>query len=113
MAQAALNDGIDPVAYASGYGLNLNAASGYPIRVYDIASGNYVNYIVNGLYDGYINARRTMLMSDTDWLGEISRTGFAQSYDASVSSAYDLLLQQSGIFPSGYIASQTANDNLK
>lgn len=89
MAQAALNDGIDPVAYASGYGLNLNAASGYPIRVYDIASGNYVNYTVNGLYDGYINARRTMLMSDTDWLGEISRTGFAQSYDASVSSATD------------------------
>ena len=25
MAQAALNDGLDPVAYASNYGLNLNA----------------------------------------------------------------------------------------
>lgn len=87
MAQAAMNDGIDPVAYASGYGLNLNAASGYPIKVYDIATGRYVNYTVNGLYDGYINARRTMKMSDTDWLDEISRTGFSQSYDASVSSA--------------------------
>ena len=31
MAQAALNDGLDPVAYASNYGLNLNAASGTPI----------------------------------------------------------------------------------
>ena len=28
LAQAALNDGLDPVAYASNYGLNLNAANG-------------------------------------------------------------------------------------
>ncbi len=33
--------------------------------------------------------------------------------DRVTSTAYDLLLQQSGIFPSGYVASQTANDNLK
>lgn len=89
MAQAALNDGIDPVAYASGYGLDLNAASGYPISVYDVATDKYVNYTVNGLYDGYINAKRTMRMSDTDWLDEISRTGFAQNYDAAVSMASD------------------------
>ncbi len=89
MAQAALNDGIDPVAYASGYGLNLNASSGFPIRVYDIADNRYVDYTVNGLYDGYINSKRTMRMSDTDWLKEISRTGLAQSYDASISSASD------------------------
>lgn len=87
MAQAALNDGRDPVAYASSYGLNLNAADGYPIRVYDIANNRYVNYTVNGAYDGYINAKRTMRMSDTRWLDEISRTGFAQSYDASASYA--------------------------
>ncbi|MDE6770597.1 MAG: TonB-dependent receptor plug domain-containing protein, partial [Muribaculaceae bacterium] len=55
MAQAALNDGIDPVAYASSYGLNLNAASGYPIRAYNPTTGEYVNYTVNGQYDGYIN----------------------------------------------------------
>ncbi len=48
MAQAALNDGLDPVAYASSYGLNLNAESGYPISVYDIATGKYNNYTVNG-----------------------------------------------------------------
>lgn len=87
MAQAAMNDGIDPAGYASGYGLNLNAATGYPIRVYNPASGEYVDYTVNGLYDGYINSKRTMLMSNTDWLKEISRTGFAQSYDAAVSTA--------------------------
>lgn len=33
--------------------------------------------------------------------------------DRVTSTAYDLLLQQSGIFPSGYLASQTANPNLK
>ena len=27
MAQAALNDGLDPVAYAANYGIDLNAAS--------------------------------------------------------------------------------------
>lgn len=89
MAQAAMNDGIDPAAYASSYGLDLHAPSGYQVRIYDIASNRYVDYTVNGLYDGYINSRRTMMMSNTDWLDEISRTGFSQSYDASVSSATD------------------------
>ena len=37
-----------------------------------------MDYTVNGLYDGYINSRRTMMMSNTDWLDEISRTGFSQ-----------------------------------
>lgn len=99
MAQAALNDGLDPVAYASSYGLNLNAANGYPISVYDVATNRYNNYTVNGYYDGYINAKRTMLMSDTDWLDEISRTGFSQSYDASVSSASE---KSSVLFSLGY-----------
>ncbi|MDE6444579.1 MAG: TonB-dependent receptor plug domain-containing protein, partial [Muribaculaceae bacterium] len=89
MAQAALNDGLDPVAYASSYGINLNASDGYPIRVYDIATGQYRNYTVNGQYDGFINAKKTMRMSDTDWLDEISRTGFSQHYDAAVSRASD------------------------
>lgn len=31
MAQAALNDGLDPVVYAGNYGLDLNAATGTPI----------------------------------------------------------------------------------
>ncbi|MDE5813492.1 MAG: TonB-dependent receptor [Muribaculaceae bacterium] len=87
MAQAALNDGTDPVAYAANYGLNLNATSGYPIRAYDYRADEYRDYMVNGLYDGFINRSQTMRMSDTDWLDEISRTGFAQHYDAAVSTS--------------------------
>ncbi len=99
MAQAALNDGIDPVAYASNYGLNLNATGGTPITVWNPATSQYVNYTVGGLYDGYINANRTMRYSDTDWLDAISRTGFSQSYDLSVSHAND---KHSAMFSLGY-----------
>ena len=99
MAQAALNDGLDPAAYASSYGLNLNATSGYPIKVYNIATGEYQNYMVNGYYDGFINNKRTMRLSNTDWLNEISRTGFSQHYDASVSRASD---KGSAFFSLGY-----------
>ena len=99
MAQAALNDGLDPVTYASNYGLNLNAASGTPITVWNPATSSYVNYTVNGLYDGYINSKKTMRYSDTDWLDEISRTGFAQTYDLSLSHATD---KHSTMFSLGY-----------
>ena len=99
MAQAALNDGLDPVTYASNYGLNLNAASGTPITVWNPATSSYVNYTVNGLYDGYINSKKTMKYSDTDWLDEISRTGFAQTYDLSLSHATD---KHSTMFSLGY-----------
>ncbi len=99
MAQAALNDGLDPAAYASSYGLNLNATSGYPIKVYNIATGEYQDYMVNGYYDGFINNKRTMRMSNTDWLDEISRTGFSQHYDASVSRASE---KGSTFFSLGY-----------
>ena len=99
MAQAAMNDGLDPVSYAQGYGLNLNAPSGYPISVYDAVNNRYVDYTVNGYYDGYINAKRTMLMSNTDWLDEISRTGFSQNYDVAVSTASE---RGSSFFSLGY-----------
>ena len=99
MAQAALNDGLDPVAYASNYGLNLNAAAGTQIKAWDPATGQYNQYTVNGLYDGYINSKRTMRYSDTDWLDEISRTGFAQNYDLSISNATD---KSSALFSFGY-----------
>ncbi|MBQ5981384.1 MAG: TonB-dependent receptor [Prevotella sp.] len=99
MAQAALNDGLDPVAYASNYGLNLNAPAGTPIRAYDPATGQYNNYTVNGLYDGYINSKRTMRYSDTDWLDQISRTGFAQNYDLSISNGTE---KSSALFSVGY-----------
>ena len=99
MAQAALNDGLDPVAYASNYGLNLNATQGIGIKAFDPKTGQYNDYTVNGLYDGYINSKKTMRFSDTDWLDAISRTGFSQSYDLSISNATD---KYSALFSLGY-----------
>lgn len=99
MAQAALNDGIDPVTYAANYGLNLNAANGTPITVWNPTTNQYQNYTVNGRYDGFINSKKTMRYSDTDWLDEISRTGFSQNYDLSLSNATD---KYSALFSLGY-----------
>lgn len=99
MAQAALNDGIDPVVYASNYGLNLNASNGLPIKVYNPATGQYVDYTVNGLYDGYINSRKTMRIANTDWLNAITRTGFLQNYDLSITKATD---NSRSLFSFGY-----------
>ncbi len=99
MAQAALNDGLDPVKYSENYGLNLNAADGVKISAFDPQAMQTVNYTVNGLYDGYMNAGKTMKFSDTDWLDEISRTGFSQNYDLSVSNGGD---NYSALFSIGY-----------
>lgn len=99
MAQAALNDGIDPVAYAFNYGLNLNSSVGLPITVYNPASGEYVDYTVNGAYDGYINSKKTMKCSNTDWLDNITRTGFLQNYDVTLSRAND---NSRSLFSFGY-----------
>ena len=107
MAQAALNDGLDPVIYAQNYGLNLNAANGVPITAYDPVTGQNVNFTVGGLYNGYINNNQTMIFSDTDWLDAISRTGFTQSYDISISHGTDKSTQ---MFSVGY---KKANGILK
>ncbi|MGX8695036.1 MAG: SusC/RagA family TonB-linked outer membrane protein [Prevotella sp.] len=87
MAQAAMNDGLDPEAYANIYGLTLNAKAGVPIEAYDPATGSMRQFMVNGKNDGFLNDAKTMRFSDTDWLDEISRTGFSQSYDLSISNA--------------------------
>ena len=99
MAQAAMNDGLDPEQYANNYGLTLNAVAGTPIQAYDPATGQMRQFTVNGLYDGYMNSKRTMRYSDTDWLDEISRTGFSQSYDLSISNATD---KSSALLSFGY-----------
>ena len=99
MAQAALNDGLDPVAYASNYGLNLNAPAGTAIRAWDPAAGKYNEYTVNGAYDGFINRTKTMRYSNTDWLDQISRTGFAQNYDLSISNGTE---KSTALFSLGY-----------
>ena len=89
MAQAAMNDGLDPEQYANNYGLTLHATQGTPISAYNPATGKMENFVVNGKNDGFLNDRRTMRYSDTDWLDAISRTGFSQSYDLSISGATD------------------------
>ena len=89
LAQAALNDGLDPEAYANNYGLTLNATNGVGIRVWNPATSQYQNYTVNGRYDGFINAKKTMMFSNTDWVDEISRTGFNQNYSVALSHAND------------------------
>ena len=99
MVQAALNDGKDPEAYANNYGLTLNASGGTPITVFNPATMAYDNFTVGGLFDGYINAKKTMLYSDTDWMDEISRTGITQNYDISLSSGSD---RSSTLFSFGY-----------
>jgi TonB-linked SusC/RagA family outer membrane protein len=99
MAQAALNDGLDPVAYASNYGLSLNAPQGVGITVWNPATSQYVDYTVNGLYDGYINQKKTMACSNTDWVDAISRTGFAQNYNIALSHATD---KSTALFSVGY-----------
>ncbi len=99
MAQAAMNDGLDPEQYANNYGLTLNAKAGTPIQAYDPATGQMRQFTVNGLYDGYMNSKKTMRYSDTDWLDEISRTGFSQSYDLSISNATN---KSSALFSFGY-----------
>ena len=99
MAQAALNDGLDPEAYANNYGLTLNAPQGVGITVWNPATSQYVNYTVNGRYNGYINSKQTMGCTDTDWVDAISHTGFSQNYNVSISKATD---KASELFSLGY-----------
>ena len=99
MAQAAMNDGLDPEQYANNYGITLHAKAGTPIQAYNPATGQMESFTVNGLYDGYLNAKHTMRYSNTDWLDAISRTGFSQSYDLSISGATDKF---SALFSAGY-----------
>jgi TonB-linked SusC/RagA family outer membrane protein len=99
LVQAALNDGRNPNDYAQTYGLTLNAAGGTPITVYNPATGAMESYSVGGFYDGYMNAKKTMRYSDTDWVDEIGRTGITQNYDLSISKATD---KGSSLFSLGY-----------
>ena len=99
LVQAALNDAKSPEDYAANYGLALDVQGGMPITVYNPATGSTVNYNVGGFYDGYMNAKRTMPFSDTDWVDEISRTGLTQNYDLALSKANE---KGSSLFSFGY-----------
>jgi TonB-linked SusC/RagA family outer membrane protein len=76
LVQAALNDGLNPAAYAHNYGYTVTG-SGSKLSDYTITPG---------VYDGYLNASHTMLPADTDWFDVISETGLSQNYDVSLSS---------------------------
>ena len=99
LVQAALNDGKNPTEYAKNYGLGLNVEGGTPISVYNPATDAMESYSVGGYYDGYMNAKKTMPYSDTDWVDEIGRTGVTQNYDLSLSKAND---RGSSLFSFGY-----------
>ena len=99
LVQAALNDGKNPYDYAQNYGLTLEANGGVPITVYNPETGTMDSYTVGGYYDGYMNAKQTMIFSDTDWVKEIGRTGLTQNYDISLSKASD---RGSSLFSFGY-----------
>ena len=99
LVQAALNDGKNPHDYAQNYGLSLTADGGTPISVYNPATGAMEQYTVGGFYDGYMNAKQTMLYSDTDWVNEIGRTGVTQNYDISFSKASE---KATTLFSAGY-----------
>ncbi len=75
--QAMINSGVDPNNNQIGY-------------MYDYAYNNEGNPVLNGMkLPKYIDARdgtNTMLSSDTDWFNAITRPGFAQSYNLSISN---------------------------
>ena len=99
LVQAALNDGKNPHDYAQNYGLSLNVEGGTPISVYNPVTGVMDSYSVGGYYDGFMNAKKTMRYSDTDWVDEIGRTGITQNYDLAFSKATD---KGSSLFSFGY-----------
>jgi TonB-linked SusC/RagA family outer membrane protein len=58
--------------------------------MYDWGYNNDGNAVLNNMYlPKYIDSDKTMLTSDTDWFDEVSRKGFAQSYNLSVSNGND------------------------
>lgn len=78
--QAMINSGINPNTNQIGY-------------MYDYSYNDEGNAVLNGIkVPKFIDARdgsNTMLASDTDWFDAITRPGFAQSYNLSVSNGTD------------------------
>lgn len=72
--QASVNSGIDP--NANGLGIIYRDALG--------AQGNRV--LENILFPEYLDNDRTLRTANTDWFDEVTKTGFAQSYNVSVSN---------------------------
>ncbi|MFA6851370.1 MAG: SusC/RagA family TonB-linked outer membrane protein, partial [Selenomonadaceae bacterium] len=75
MWQAAINSGSDPNNNNIGYRFDWN---------YDAESATPV--LTNLFLPKYLDAKKTMHSSDTDWFDEVSRTGIIQSYNLSASN---------------------------
>lgn len=72
--QAAVNSGQDP--NANGLGI-----------VYKDNVGTQGNRVLENIYfPEYLDASKTLRTANTDWFDEVTRTGFAQSYNLSVSN---------------------------
>lgn len=71
--QANINDGIDPNSNNLSYQFEWSEENGQPV-------------LNNIIVPEYLDAAQTLRSADTDWFDEISQTGFAQSYDLSVSN---------------------------
>ncbi len=89
MFRAYTNSSVDPNSNALSYAFNWNK--------------DYTNPVLNsmsfGKYDGYIDAEKTMLASNTNWFDEISRVGSLQNYSVSISNGTD---KGSYLFSVGY-----------
>ncbi|HET9569925.1 MAG TPA: TonB-dependent receptor [Bacteroidales bacterium] len=92
--QAMVNSGVDPNTNQIGYR-------------YDYGYDNDGNAVLKGIQvPKFIDARdgtNTMLSANTDWFGAITRPGFAQSYNLSVSSGTD---KANSYFSLGYYDNQ-------
>ena len=74
--QANMNDRKDPNITNYGYTFDWNGDFDNP-ELYGVSLG---------WHDGYLDANKTLRPADTDWFDAISRTGFTQRYDISVSN---------------------------
>jgi TonB-linked SusC/RagA family outer membrane protein len=70
--QAALNDGQDPNFGVYSFRWHGDAASGYILD--------------EVILPEYLDAQRTMRPADTDWVGQVGRTGLAQNYNITLSN---------------------------
>lgn len=74
--QANMNDRKDPNITNYGYTFDWNGDFDNP-ELYGVSLG---------WHDGYLDTNKTLRPADTDWFDAISRTGFTQRYDISVSN---------------------------
>lgn len=92
--QAMINSGVDPNTNQIGY-------------MYDYGYDTNGNAVLNGIkVPKYIDARdgtNSMLSSNTNWFNEITRPGFAQSHNLSVSNGTE---KSNSFFSLGYYDNQ-------